>query len=196
MALEDILRALDEQADADIADLQRRAASQAEKLGREAQAEAERIVGDAVEAAEKTAQAKADKRLNAARLEARRHAATVRNDAIDAAFALAAEKLRSLRASPEYAAVFRRLLEEAAGVASRREADCVLLVDPANKDLAEQLGAELLPSCAVAAELDAAGGLTIALSSRRVLLINTFENRLERARGIAGSRVAKILMPS
>lgn len=191
MAIEDIFRALEEQADGEVAEILRVAKAQAASIESEGREEAERITAMRVGAAEETVRAKANKTVNAARLEARRNLAAVREAAVDRVFADAAVKLAETRNSAEYATVFKGLAEEAlAGV----EGACELHVAPADADLAAKVVASLgAASCTVVPTLETIGGLTVTYNDGRVVRQNTFESRLAKVRGLASAMVAEVL---
>lgn len=190
MAIEDIFKALEEQADSEVRELLRVATAQAKAIETEAREEADRIQQARVAAAEATVGSRAGKMVNAARLEAKRNLAAVREAAVDAVFQSAATKLSAMRGTPAYVSVFEALAREAAaGI----DGDCVLHVAPADAALAEKIAASLGPRCTVSATLDTIGGLQISYDSGRVVRQNTFESRLAKVRGLASATVAETL---
>lgn len=190
MAIEDIFRALEEQADAEVSEVLRIAQVQADAIVQEATEEAERITAARVQSAEDSGQARSAKTVNAARLQARRDLAAVRDSAVDRVFALAAEKLAASRGTAAYEAVFKSLAAEAMqGV----EGECELRVAPADADLAARVVGELGVQCAVVPTLEASGGVVVASDGGRIVRQNTFESRLAKVRGLAQAKVAEVL---
>jgi vacuolar-type H+-ATPase subunit E/Vma4 len=190
MAIEDIFRALEEQADAEIAEILRVAELQAKAIENEAREEAERITQGRVAAASEAAQAKANKMVNAARLEAKRRLAAVREAAADEVFAEAARRLAAMRGTKEYEAVFRALAEEAlAGV----DGPCEMHVAPEDAKLAAETVKALGADCTVVSSDDTIGGLTVTYDGGRVVRRNTFESRLAKVRELASAQVAEVL---
>ncbi len=190
MAIEDIFRALDEQAERECDDLLAVAQGQATSIMEEARREAERLTQAKVDAAGESAAIKASKTINAGRLDARKRLAGVRDAAVVRVFDDALTKLGSFRSSPEYPAVFKALAEEAlAGV----EAPCEVVVDPADADLASTVVASRGGACTVSTGGTSVGGVAVTAAGGRVLRSNTFESRLEKARGLIQARVAEIL---
>lgn len=193
MAIEDIFKALDEQADAEVESILRVATMQAGAIDDEAHEEAERIIAEKVGAAEAAARIKSDKTLNAARLKARRELASVRDAAIEQVFDVAAAELAGLRGTPAYEAAFAGLLAEATADAAE---DCEVRVAPADAALAERLVSQAGLRCRVVPGLDSIGGVVVALSDGHVLRINTFESRMAKVRGLAGATIAQVLAGS
>lgn len=190
MAIEDIFKALDEQARCECDDLLAVAQGQASSIMEEARREVERLTQAKVDAAGESAGIKASKTVNAGRLDARKRLAGVRDAAVVRVFDDALEKLGSFRSLPEYPAVFKALAEEAlAGV----EGPCELVVDPADAGLAQTVAASQGGACTVSTGLTSVGGVTVIEAGGRVLRSNTFESRLEKARGLVQARVAEIL---
>jgi len=190
MAIEDIFKALDEQARCECDDLLAVAQGQASSIMEEARREADRLTQAKVDAAGESAGTKASKTVNAGRLEARKRLAGVRDAAVVRVFDDTLTKLGSFRSSPEYPAVFKALAEEAlVGV----DGPCELVVDPADADLARGVAASHGGVCTVATSLTSVGGVTVTAAGGRVLRSNTFESRLEKARGLVQARVAEIL---
>jgi vacuolar-type H+-ATPase subunit E/Vma4 len=190
MAIEDIFRALEEQAESEVQEILRVAKAQAKSIESEAKEEAERITDSRVSAAEAVVRAKAGKSVNAARLEAKRALAAVREAAVDSVFATAAERLATMRGTPAYAAVFEALVSEAAaGI----EDECVMLVAPEDAALAAKVAKGLGTPCTVDATLDTIGGVSLTYDGGRIVRQNTFESRLAKVRGLAAATVAETL---
>src|SRR5574340_48847 len=106
MAIEDIFKALEEQADDEVNQILHLATVQSDTIEREAREEAERITKARVTAAEEAVRIKAAKAENAARLQIRRDLAEVRDNAVDAVFTLAAQQLAAMRGTAAYERVF------------------------------------------------------------------------------------------
>lgn len=191
MAIEDIFKALEEQADDEVNQILHVATVQADSIEHEARDEAERITTHRVEAAEEAVRARYAKAVNAARLKVRRDLAAVRENAVDSVFEEARERLAAMRGSAEYERVFTALAKEAvAGV----DGTCEMQVVAADVALAEKVVRELGIDCTVTGTLDAGGGVVVTSDNGRVVRRNTFESRLLKVRGIAGAKVAEVLM--
>lgn len=189
MAIEDIFKALDEQADAECEQIVGIARTQAEAIVSEARAEAARIMQQKLETAEAAARRKTAQVLNAARIESMRRLGTVREEAIERVYQDAAERLVRARSTPEYGEIFKVLASEAL---ADTQGDRVLAVDPADKALAEDLRSTASP-LTVATEVSTSGGVVVNMDGGRVIRRNTFESRLEKMHTFADARVAEIL---
>lgn len=190
MAIEDIFRALEEQADEEVNRILHAATVQADAVEHEARDEAERITGAKIQAADTAVQAKAAKAVNAARLQVKRDLAQVRDSAVEASFDEASKRLAAMRGTPEYERVFAALAKEACATL---DTECEIQVAPADAELAARVASDLGLSFTVSPTLDTIGGLVVSTHSGRVVRRNTFETRLEKASAVAGTQVAEVL---
>ncbi|MBN2404463.1 MAG: V-type ATP synthase subunit E [Coriobacteriia bacterium] len=190
MAIEDIFKALDEQADAECSELVRAAEGQAAAVLAEANAQADRVREQRLQGARELVGQRTGKTINAAKLDNKKHLAAVRESVVKQVFEDAAVRLGALRATEEYESVFRALAEEAlAGV----EGECTMHVDPADAGLAEKAAKELNASCTIDPSLQTSGGVVVSTENGRILRSNTFETRLAKSHEFTYARVSEIL---
>lgn len=190
MAIEDIFRALEEQADGEVNHILHVATVQSDTIEHEARDEAQRITQARIDAADATVRSKATKAVNAARLQVKRDLAEVRDNAVDAVFAEATTRLAAMRGTAEYERVFTALAKEAF---TGMDAECEVQVAPADADLAAKVVRELGVPATVSPTLDTIGGLVVSAHGGRVVRRNTFESRMLKARSVAGAKVAEVL---
>ncbi len=189
MALDDLLRAIEAEADEQrlLADREKAASAAAvvEAAGREAAAlQAQLAAAPEVESREAAEAVRA-----VARLQAAGTVRVAREQAYESVLDRVREKLSGLRGSAAYPAVFRALLDESrAALPDARE----LRVDRHDADLATSLAGDLR----VVAVLDIWGGLELAGGDGRTIR-NTLEERLANAdlelRGRFGQRLHAVL---
>jgi len=190
MALEDIFRALEEQASKDSEAVLAEARAHADAIIAEAEQEAARTRDARVADAVRVTRLTSAQDLNAAKLEARKKLAAVKDVAVARVFDEAAAELDKVRGAASYEATFRRLAEEAlTGV----ETDLVLLVDPADVGLATTFLNDKGITAEVRGDLATSGGVVVSMDGGRVMRRNTLEDRLDKLRGIAQADVAEIL---
>ncbi|MDZ4170071.1 MAG: V-type ATP synthase subunit E [Coriobacteriia bacterium] len=190
MALEDIFKALEEQADRDIVAVTAEAREHAAAILDEAEREADTLKRSRVEEAERLSQARGRQTVNTARLEARKEVASVKDRAVVAAFADAREALADVRTRDDYDTLFRGLLREAVeGVGDGG----AVLVDSADVERARGALDEFGIVAEVRGEMHCAGGVVVELEGGRVLRRNTLEDRLDKFAGVAQASVAEIL---
>lgn len=190
MALEDIFKALEHQAERDITEVLAEARARAAGIVSEAEIEASSIRERHAAEAEVAASARTMQSLNSSRLEARRKLAGVRQDTVGTALERAKVALGGVRDQAGYDELFGRLLEEAIdGV----EGEYEVLVDPADSDLAGRMLSARGIDAPVKPELSTAGGVVVSMNGGRILRRNTLEDRFEKYIGFAQADVAEIL---
>jgi vacuolar-type H+-ATPase subunit E/Vma4 len=190
MAIEDILRALDEQADSDCRALVENAKQQAKSIVADAKAEADRIRAAKVASTETQVRARAAQIVNAAKIERRRKISTAQDAGVDQVYADAGTALRNSRGSKDYDALFLALAREAT---ARAVGDLAIQVSPDDAALATRALSELGLKGEVDTSADILGGLTVVSSGGRVYRRNTFDDRLAKVRKHVQSEVAEIL---
>jgi vacuolar-type H+-ATPase subunit E/Vma4 len=190
MAIEDIFRALEQQADQEIAEMLDAARQQAVGIEEDGEAQGAFIRQEKVDGARQQVAGRVARVINAARLDARRGIAGVREKAIEDAYGQALAGLDTLRSRPDYPALFRALAEEAlAGI----EGEVTLVVDPADSQLAAKVIADLGLTATVDATASTRGGLTVLADAGTMVRRNTIEDRVEKYRAVGESAVAEAL---
>lgn len=190
MALEDIFRALREQADQECKRILSDARDEAKVIIADAEAEAERVRRRIAENAESSLKRKALQRLNEARLESKREVTSIKGTAVEKVFNEAKTLLDGIRRSKDYEELLGGLVNEATGPLGD---DVVLLVDPSDEKLAERLLAASGIHGTVRGEISCCGGVVATSADGRIHRRNTLEDRLLKARQLAQAQVAAVL---
>jgi vacuolar-type H+-ATPase subunit E/Vma4 len=191
MAIEDIFRALEEQADRDCREILESAKTTAKSLEADAKAEAETIKAEKVAAADASVRTKASQIVNAAKLANMKEMAAAKDRGIASVYEGALGKLAALRGSAEYDKLFKALTEEALSAVTSK--DVAVKVDPADKALAESTLKGIGVSAVVDVSISTAGGLVVLTSGGRIRRRNTLEDRLGKVRTTRQAEVAEIL---
>jgi vacuolar-type H+-ATPase subunit E/Vma4 len=190
MALEDIFRALEEQAEQECQQILEDARDQADGIIEEANDKAREIRDNMVAETERTTRRKASQSVNSARLETKKKVAALKQDAVAGVFDKALDGMRALRNTAAYPATFKALTKEAvAGLESEPE----VLVDAADVDLARRTLEEFGVTAAIRPEISTSGGLVVATDGGRIMRRNTLEDRLGKIRQFIQADVAEIL---
>jgi vacuolar-type H+-ATPase subunit E/Vma4 len=190
MALEEIFRALEEQADQEFEQTLDDARMQSAAILEEADEEAEKIRGLRAADGERRATNHAQQLVNAVRLEGKKRVASAKERAVNDVFEAVKDVLAQARGAAEYSEQFRTLAEEAtAGL----EGELTVHVDPADADLAKRVFDELGLVASIEPTLSTAGGLVVTTHGGRILRRNTYEDRLEKVRQLVQANVAEIL---
>ncbi len=190
MAIEDIFRALEEQAEEDCKTILGSAKAQAESIAEDAERQAEETVARAVELAVAAIEAESSHKVNAAKLMGKKEIASLKGRAIDEVFAAASEELGSIRKDAGYPDLLAGLTDEAiAGV----DDEYVVIVDPADEAVMRDIQSRKGFEAKIDTSIAMAGGLIVTTRSGRVSRLNTIESRLDKLRHMAQSQVAEIL---
>ena len=190
MAIEDIFKALQEQAEAECDSIIEQAKGQAQGIMADAEAEADSIRERRVSEAEAAARSRSSHALNTARLEGKKGIAALKGREIEDTFEAALAGLGDVRGRPVYAELFESLTAEAlTGI----EGDFEVLVDPADESLARDALAKLGREGTLKPELETSGGSMPSCHGGRVARRNTLEDRLGKVRHVAQADVAEIL---
>ncbi|MBS3973638.1 MAG: V-type ATP synthase subunit E [Actinobacteria bacterium] len=190
MALEDIFRALEEQANNDCDELLKTAGAQADSIIGEAAEQEKAICVQCVEAAGQNMRVAASKKRNAARVAAQKRLAMTKEAAITRVFEEAANELSSIRQADGYETLFKVLLEEALDGARGIP---TILVDPRDRELAQTIVDASGRDGEIRPEITTNGGVMVVFGDGRILRRNTVEDRLQKAKQQAQATVVEIL---
>ena len=173
MAIEEILSALDMQAEAEIDRISNEARAEAEAITQAAQQEADRAGDIYVADAIKEATAAADREKNAEHTAHRRRVADTHREVFEEVFVRAGEKIKSIRTTAEYPAIMSYLVADATADLG---SNYILHIDPRDK----QLVSEVCKGMACAFDIETAGGVVVTSADGRIRRSSTFEDRLRR----------------
>ena len=182
MSLQDILEKIRESGNTQVQEIEKSTQSQVNEILAQARMEARQIEEDSRAIASAPAIAERARILHRARLESLRIVGGVREDLVDTAITRTRERLAFLPADPSYPEVLRALTEEALNkLDSGETGKAQLLADPRDKALLKNILDNLKLDLPVSYELSCWSGLIAKSEDGRVVVINTFESRLERA---------------
>ncbi len=180
MSLQAILGKIRAAGDVQIQELEKTTLSEVSAILAQARMEAQQIEEEASASTSTPAIAERARILHRARLEALHIVGKVRDELVDTALARARERLAALRADSCYPDVLRTLTEEALAELAA-DGQVQLLADPRDESLLKNILHQLNRNFPVSYELNCWGGLIAKSADGRVVVINTFEARLERA---------------
>jgi V/A-type H+/Na+-transporting ATPase subunit E len=135
---------------------------------------------DLMEETQKKVAVERNKKLYAAREEVKEHIATGREEAFQKVFQKAGTQLSSVRASQAYEAGFSAMLAEI--IHGLGDEGISLHIDKRDEELCRRLLKKLGKDIEIIADLTSMGGLNGSTKDGRIIVHNTFEDRLKRAR--------------
>ncbi len=192
MSIEDIIAALDEECRGECQAIFQEAEREARRILEQAEAEAEGIRQSKREKMIASAESEAAALLYSARLRAKNLAVGVKESILEQVLEGAREEVQKLRTDPRYSLLMSSLLEEAMAVVGDQG---VLHVDPRDREIAERLLAQagLDGRFSIEADLDCSGGLVVSDREGRINIVNTFDERLKRAKERLKLEITRIL---
>ncbi len=190
MSIEDILQALDEECRAECQEIFRRAEQEAKQILEKAQAEAEAIRQARLAKIRAEAQSEATAILYSARLRAKNSVVQARERVVEKALREAVQGLEGLRSRSDYPDVLAGLIEEGL---SRVGGKVVVHVDPADRQVAEEVLRRRGVDFEVRTDIQTRGGAVVSDPEERIRIINTVEERLNRARERLRLQVSALL---
>lgn len=199
MSLENILQALEAEAECQVAEIERSAQAEIERVRAQAQAEAETVRQKHMASIQASLQAEQARIRNQAKLEALRIVMGAREALIASAFEAAARRLAALPTTETYAGLLQRLTQEAVDTLGPGSG-LHLHVQCRDVDLMSRIVQLMGLSATVEGGLENAdsswgcpGGLVATNSDGRISLVNTLDARLGRVASLYRSQIVGIL---
>jgi vacuolar-type H+-ATPase subunit E/Vma4 len=188
MALDDLLRAIETEADADRARAADEAAAAAATVVERARRDADALETELAEAGAAEGRAASARGRALARLDAEASIRSAREEAFASLVSGIQSELAAVRETSSYPELFRALVTESRAALPTGS---VLRVDPRDADLA----VAVVRGLRVEPTLDTWGGVELASDHGRILR-NTLEERLANAELLLRERLAQRLTPS
>lgn len=190
MSVEDILQALDEQCREECQSIFSEAQKEVDDILAKVEVEVEDIRLAKLEKIRALAANEKSGMYYSARLRAKNLVIEAKESVLSEALHRAQEIIVTLRDNPDYPRVFEGLVLEAL---PRIGGEGVVHVDPRDEQLAQRVLKEKGMDLPVVADLTCAGGVMVSDSEDRVHIVNTFDERLQRARERMKLEIADIL---
>ena len=191
MALEDILRALEEKAETRIEGIQLEAQQRVAEIISEVERDAEHTRRVRLRKVEEAVRSEATAIVYSASLKAKNELIKAQEETVDEAFRTAENSLGELNKEESYPNILGVLLDE---VLEFFEGEAVLQVRSEDRPLVEKVMAERQRPYRISdTPLESSGGLIGSSPGGKVVVSNTFEARLDKARDKLRLEISKIL---
>jgi V/A-type H+/Na+-transporting ATPase subunit E len=191
LALEDILRALEDKTGARIEVIQNEARQRVAEILSEVDKDAARMKRAKLKKVEDAVRSEATAIVYSASLKAKNELIKAQEETVDEAFRLAEARLSELYKDERYPSVLGVLLDEALEFF---EGEVVLQVRQSDRELVEKLMAQRQRQYRLSeSPLEASGGLMASSPGGEVIVSNTFESRLDKARDKLRLEISKAL---
>jgi len=194
LALEDILRALDDNAEDRIEVIKQDAQQRVNEIISEVEKDASRSRRLRIKKMEDAIKSECTGIVYSASLKAKNELIKAQEETVNEAFRLAEQRLAGLRSNEEYPRVFELLLDECLEVL---EGEVVLRVRADDRDLLDKLMANRgAPYSISETPLEASGGLFAGSPDGEVIVYNSFESRLTKAKETLRLEISNALFAS
>ncbi|MGZ4928924.1 MAG: V-type ATP synthase subunit E [Halobacteriota archaeon] len=178
--LTDLLIAMEGSTDERINEITKQAHRDAEEIKRTAEEKAQTIKKSYLDSAEKSFESERNKLIYNAKSETKMDVIKAKDEMIQSAFAEAKKSLDGFRDQESYKGRFKSMIQEAM---RELEGEKVRLhIDGRDENLCEQILAELNVNSEIVVDLTSAGGLNVSTRDEKVVVFNTIESRLDRAK--------------
>ena len=192
MAIEDILKALEEKAEAREAAIESEAKQRVNEILAEVDKDAARTKRMRLKKVEDQIRSEATGIVYSAQLKAKNQLIKAQEETVDEAFKKAEQRLKDLGKQQDYPQVLEVLLDECLDFFP--EGEVLVQVRPDDRDLLEKMLAGRGRSFRISdTPLAASGGLVVSSPDGQIVVSNTFESRLERARDHLRLEISKSL---
>jgi vacuolar-type H+-ATPase subunit E/Vma4 len=178
--LTDLLIAMEESTEEQIHEMMQQAHQDAEEIKRAAEEKAERIKRSHLESAEESVEPERNKLIYAAKSEKKMNLIRAKDELIQRAFVEAKKSLDGFRDHEIYKEHFKNMIEEAM---RELEGEPVRLhIDGRDENLCKQILNELNVNSEIVVDLTSVGGLNVSTKDEKIVVFNTIESRLDKAR--------------
>ncbi len=185
--LTDLLIAMEESTEERINGIMKQAHQDAEEIKRTAEEKAETIKKSYLDSAEKSFESERNKLIYNAKSEIKMDVIKAKDEVIQSAFVEAKQSLDDLRDRESYRGRFKSMLQEAMHELGGEKAQ--LHIDRRDENLCKQILDELNENSEVVVDLTSAGGLNVSTRDEKVVVSNTIESRLDRAKEFLGRQI-------
>ena len=191
MAYEDLLKSVEESAREKELELRNRETAAVDEIKARAKKQVEAIRKAHLDEAGKSITTERNKLLYLTKAENKELLIKTRETAFERAFSEAEVRLKGLRSDPKYPAVFENLLREAAGALG--DESFVVHIDPRDGALCKKTLFLVNLSPEVRTDLVTEGGVVASLPDNSVVISNTVESRMQRAKELRRKEIHAIL---
>ncbi len=190
MALEDMLKALEEEGCAECERILSQAEERAKRIVEEAEREGIAIKDAHMAKAKELLRSEKSRILSEANFAVKKAIIQAKDSLISQVFDRVSDRVEKLRSSPEYPDVFRKLASEALANAQGR---VLVSVDERDEKMAGPILDDLGADYELRTDIRCCGGLTVTTADGRITFVNTLDSRLDKARAVLKPDVASIL---
>jgi vacuolar-type H+-ATPase subunit E/Vma4 len=179
---EGLIKSMEEGASEQVQEVKNNAEKEAEAIKREAIQKSESMKTTLISEARRKAELERNREMYMTREELKSDSIRVREDLFQQAFLAASKQGEKTRERPDYREILKNLLTE--GIAKVGSEEIQVHVDRRDEPLCREIASELKLDLTIFPDLTTAGGVEIHTTDDAIVVFNTIESRLERAKDI------------
>ncbi len=191
MAYEDLIEAIEANAQERTGEIREKALNQAEEVVQKAREQVQQIMDSHRENAIRRAEIERNRIISGTIKDTKLQVIKAKAEISERVYTLAAQELGKSRQRPLYEASFRAFLRESLEEMSGESVRIHL--DPTDETLCRKLLKELPLDPEIVLDLHCAGGMNVSSGDETFVVLDTIESRLEKAREILRPEVFTIL---
>jgi vacuolar-type H+-ATPase subunit E/Vma4 len=179
---EGLIKSMDDSASEQVQQVKNNAEKEAEAITQEAIQKSESIKTTLMSEARRKAELERNREQYITREEMKADSVRVREGLLEQAFLAASKKAEKTRERPDYREILKNLLTE--GMAKLGSGEIQIHVDRRDESLCREIASELKLTLTIFPDLTTAGGVEIHTRDDAIVVFNTIESRLERAKEV------------
>jgi V/A-type H+-transporting ATPase subunit E len=180
MTYENLITSMEESAEERIRETMKKAYKQAEETITHAEVKAEAIKKSYLENAARSIETERNKLMYDVKSKNKMDVIRIKDEMLQKAFLESRGKLADIREQSTYGHTLKKLIQEAIDELDGKEVR--LHVDKRDEHLCKQILSEMNKNSEIEADLTCAGGLNVSTTDEKVIVFNTFETRLDKAK--------------
>jgi len=191
MTAKNLIESMEMSAEERILEMIHKAHNEADEIIKSAGAKAETIKHAYLENAIKFADAERNRQIYTVKAEAKMHVIKAKDELLHKAFLEAKKNLINFRDKRTYKNSYKLMVQEAVHELEGEEVE--FHVDKKDENLCKEILVELDKNSEVVADITCAGGLNVSTTDEKVVIFNTIESRLDKAKELLKFEIFSIL---
>jgi len=191
MTAKNLIESMEMSAEERSLEMIQKAHNEADEIIKSAEATAETIKHSYLENAIKLADAERNRQSYTVKTEAKMHVIKAKDELLHKAFLAAKKNLINFRDKRAYKNSYKLMVQEAVHELEGEEVE--LHVDRKDDNLCKEVSEELNKNSEIVADITCAGGLNVSTADEKVVIFNTIESRLDKAKELLKFEIFSIL---
>lgn len=180
MTAKNLIESMEMNAEERILEMIHNAHNEADEIIKSAEAKAETIKHSYLENAIKFADAERNRQIYTVKTEVKMHVIIAKDELLHKAFVEAKKNLINFRERRAYKNSYKLMVQEAVHELEGEELE--FHIDKKDENLCKEILEELSENSGIVADITCAGGLNVSTSDEKIVIFNTIESRLDKAK--------------